>query len=536
MSLQSTRHEEPLPYRYAWKRAGLEDGSIFLFNTYTGEAIYDVDRWGSPLLGMRKFSHWFDPVALVPATTTSRRSSGRSSESTKRDSIDDFSGREYRARWYSAELIQRNVRAALGRWRVARALLGTWTKEYDVHAERYSFTHNTSEEKQYHKPWGMGTADLWGSPRDKVDEALLSLFLRVENLSEGPYCRICGPGSLKESSFTNVFLYPKKYYRVKPFSHPRDRQFEGARLGTSVTCMDKLVEKRIMADPYFHVRNVSEHGALSVIKLMFKHRDDLRVQGVGLQRMAGSLLEEDAAGGATEGLKKYVEKALELLRSHPNVEWIQAEACAALASMTSGLCVRKELEREHSDWLEDVVTAIMGTKSVTKVVKEIDHAGKETRYDIKIPSPMAHLVALHGCRILANMACDAHNRADVARGSIAAVVHVAKVMPEDQVLACAVSAAVYNFVSRQETTHEVVVEAGTQEALQGMLNELEPDDRKEKEMLTRALAALEPDGWRGVDHGLRDEARREDIPAPQGDSSASVDGSTINSSDGPSTV
>ena len=55
----------------------------------------------------------------------------------------------------------------------------------------------------------------------------------------------------------------------------------------------------------------------------------------------------------------------------------------------------------------------------------------------------------------------------------------------------------------------MVVEAGTQEALQGMLNELEPDDRKEKEMLTRALAALEPDGWRGVDHGLRDEARRE---------------------------
>lgn len=64
-------------------------------------------------------------------------------------------------------------------------------------------------------------------------------------MSEGPYCRICGPGSLKESSFTNVFLYPKKYYRVKPFSHPRDRQFEGARLGTSVTCMDKLVEKRV---------------------------------------------------------------------------------------------------------------------------------------------------------------------------------------------------------------------------------------------------------------------------------------------------
>lgn len=63
---------------------------------------------------------------------------------------------------------------------MARALLGTWLKEYDVHAERYSFTHKKTEEMQYHKPWGMGTVDLWALPGDKVDEILLSLFLRVE--------------------------------------------------------------------------------------------------------------------------------------------------------------------------------------------------------------------------------------------------------------------------------------------------------------------------------------------------------------------
>lgn len=28
------------------------------------------------------------------------------------------------------------------------------------------------------------------------------------------------------------------------------------------------------------------------------------------------------------------------------------------------------------------------------------------RYDTKVPSPMAHLIALHACRILANIACD----------------------------------------------------------------------------------------------------------------------------------
>ncbi|CAM9678223.1 unnamed protein product, partial [Hapterophycus canaliculatus] len=372
-----------------------ENGSTFLFNTYTGEAIYDVDRWGSPLPGARKLSHWFEPTVVVsPRGTEYDPSRTRK----LRDLRDDFPGNEYRARWHCAELIQRNARAALSRWKVAKALWSTWVKSYDTEAERYSFTHKATGQVQHHKPWGMGTVDLWAMPGDKADTNLACLFLRVEaaaseentddeprdweasrryrrrlytfyrerNFSEGPHCRIVGPGSLKDTSFTNVFLYPKKYYTTKPFSHPRDRQFEGAKMGTYVTCMDHLVEKRIKADAYFHVRNASEHGALNVLKLMFKHRDNLYVQGIGLQRMAGSLLEEDEAGGATEGQKKYLEKALELLRETPNTEWIQAEACAALASMTSGLCVRKEIDREHPDWLEDVVTAIMGVKTISQ--------------------------------------------------------------------------------------------------------------------------------------------------------------------------
>lgn len=44
-------------------------------------------------------------------------------------------------------------------------------------------------------------------------------------------------------------------------------------------------------DPYFHIRNASEHGALSVLKVMLKYQDNLGVLGVGLQRMAGSLVE-----------------------------------------------------------------------------------------------------------------------------------------------------------------------------------------------------------------------------------------------------
>ena len=47
-------------------------------------------------------------------------------------------------------------------------------------ADRYAFTHSSTGAIQYHKPWGMGTADLWASPGDKVDQALLSLFVTVE--------------------------------------------------------------------------------------------------------------------------------------------------------------------------------------------------------------------------------------------------------------------------------------------------------------------------------------------------------------------
>lgn len=59
----------------------------------------------------------------------------------------------------------------------------------------------------------------------------------------------------------------------------------------------------------------------------------------------------------------------------------------------------------------------------------------------------------------------------------------------------------------EELTHQVVVEAGVEEALEGMLASLQPDDRKERELVTRTLAALMPDGWRGIDHGLQNEVQ-----------------------------
>lgn len=55
-----------LPMQEYFEQFPQENGSIFLFNAYTGEAIYDVDRWGSPLPDAHKLSHWFEPTAMVP--------------------------------------------------------------------------------------------------------------------------------------------------------------------------------------------------------------------------------------------------------------------------------------------------------------------------------------------------------------------------------------------------------------------------------------------------------------------------------------
>lgn len=54
-----------------------QDGTIILFNGYTGEAIYNVDRRGSPMPYVRSFSHWFEPTAQVQFAVGEESSSER---------------------------------------------------------------------------------------------------------------------------------------------------------------------------------------------------------------------------------------------------------------------------------------------------------------------------------------------------------------------------------------------------------------------------------------------------------------------------
>lgn len=48
---------------------------------------------------------------------------------------------------------------------------------------------------------------------------------------------------------------------------------------------------QVTVDAYFAIRNASEYGTQNILRVMNKYRDDIKIQGAGLQCMSSSLLE-----------------------------------------------------------------------------------------------------------------------------------------------------------------------------------------------------------------------------------------------------
>ncbi|CAM9526010.1 unnamed protein product, partial [Phaeothamnion confervicola] len=69
-------------------------------------------------------------------------------------------GDNYRTRWAAAVIVQRMVRGSLSRWRVARALVAVFARTVDE-TGYYAFQNPVTGVASFHKPPGMGLADLW---------------------------------------------------------------------------------------------------------------------------------------------------------------------------------------------------------------------------------------------------------------------------------------------------------------------------------------------------------------------------------------
>lgn len=80
---------------------------------------------------------------------------------------------------------------------------------------------------------------------------------------------------------------------------------------------ERIPRLQVDVDAYFVIRNAREHGASNVLRVMNKYPEDLRVQGVGLQCMASSLIE----GISKNGCKNAPSPPRSLLLARPKSPW-----------------------------------------------------------------------------------------------------------------------------------------------------------------------------------------------------------------------
>ncbi|CAM9870331.1 unnamed protein product [Chrysoparadoxa australica] len=246
------------------------------------------------------------------------------------------------------------------------------------------------------------------------------------------------------------------------------------------------------------MRMAAERDPLDVVQLMERHKGNAAIWGVGLQQMGKSDLLETSVGIASPGGAAYIRTALETLRVWSKNAWLVAEALGALATLSSLLAHRKYI-LEQDDWLDDVVERMMMLPQMTQEVMEINPRGEATRFDISIPTPKGHLIAIHGCKFISYMAADASTREYLAEKTLPAIENCVVSIPDDPVLSHAASMALYNMVFKTEAAHSVIAPAMTRH-VRLLLNEL-PEGAQEhmvRAIVERTLKVLEdPEGWRG---------------------------------------
>jgi len=105
-------------------------------------------------------------------------------------------------------------------------------------------------------------------------------------------------------------------------------------------------------------------------------------------------------------------------------------------------------------------------------------------------------LSIYGTKTLFNMSCDEANRDYVADSGSALVVYVMKFCDEDPTVQHYGCLALYNFVYRNEHAHTMLNDENVLDMLRAIEEEFTGDDTLRK-ACKRAIAAMEPDGWRG---------------------------------------
>jgi hypothetical protein len=105
-------------------------------------------------------------------------------------------------------------------------------------------------------------------------------------------------------------------------------------------------------------------------------------------------------------------------------------------------------------------------------------------------------IGTYFCKFFFNMACDENQREYVADNGTPLVMYTMKFCEESATVQHQAALALYNFIYRNQQAHYTANEDGCLELCEIALDNFRGDDTFRRAM-SRTIAALQPDGWRG---------------------------------------
>ena len=455
--------------------------------------------------------------------------------------------RVFRDRDAAALCLQSFVRRVRDVAKYRRKIRTIFEKRYDRSSYLHFFVNTDTGESQWHRPVGLGsslehdlpetdfyneettgeeykeghaavsdeTLELFERPfADGGDEAkagdgamLIEHFPAVKTKKPkykylvGPYCKRLRyvPGRTVTKALGFKSLKDSKTvvdeHGVVAFKHPREAPDKPELYGPQLPALDGLNIKRVDAEPYLLVRSAHERGADAIMDVMDLHSTNRHVILFGFQSVAKMDLAETEDGSAQEASVRAFKLALTALDEwipQGNMAVVSAAMCA-LATVSDNYANRIMLFEES--WMTRVARAmkLMEVETADVYIKFPDGVKK-----MEISAVTRHSldIAMYGCKILFNMACDEANREYVADAGTALVLYVMKYCHEDASVQHQGCLALYNFVYRNEHAHFMANEDKAMDVLNACLDNFSSDDNLRR-ACKRAIAAMEFDGWRG---------------------------------------
>jgi len=510
----------------------------YLFHPYTGECIFGVDERGNLVSDLdRNKSMWTRATLFYESVEDMRREiTGQRIARAKRYKSTFPPNRSIYTEEVAISILQNFFRRIYGLMRYRQKIFDTYVKNYDAGSYLFYFTNVETGVTSWCRPIGLGQSaenDIPEAVEDIMvahengdfgdyqlaeykdcgeddyqdgkteDEELVLGFPAVKKKSPfliGPYCkRTRGvPGRRVRKALGNKKLKSAgavvdRFGRTG-FAHPKDMSIDVTLYGEDIPALDGLVVKDATVEPYMLMRAAHEKGPQAVLDLMKKHKQNRHIIMFGCLSFCKYEIKETEDGVASVEATNCCKMMLSLCDD----EWtenraILSAALGALASLSDNYSNR--IMMHETNWMSRVVKVMKSVEEETTDVY-VRHADGVTKMSVTNVTRQSVDIAVNGCKLLFNMACDESNREYVADSGTPLVMYVMKFVDDNATVQHYGVLALYNFVYRNEAAHFQANEDGAMELCEEVVANF-PNDDNLRRAAKRTIKALTPEGWRG---------------------------------------